>query len=188
MIKVKVPIEKISDITFRFSEFERSWIPLMPVSYYLAPEFDGVQINRVIWNGRSIPDPAPKVSDKGIPRCPDRAVFDQIIPRDGDELIVIPAFGEAFSAATIFGIAIAGSVYGVSGEVLNVVLVMAISMLVNGVISYLTAPAKPKGQSMSNSASTVGWQGYQNSYGPGGPIPVSFGPIKSPCSIVEREL
>jgi hypothetical protein len=158
----------------------------MPMSFYFGGELDGVQINRVIWNGRSIPEHPPKISKEGIPPCPDRAVFDQVIPRDGDELTVIPAMGIPIAGGVIYGLAIGSTVIGVSETVLTTVAIFAASLLVNTIVSYLTAPSKPKGQGMTG-PSSYGWQGYSNSTTPGGPIPVIFGVHKAPVKIHRGE-
>lgn len=183
MIKLKVPITR-DETGIQFHEWEKEWLPLMPISHYLSDELDGVEINRVIWNGLSVPH-IDKPTD--ISASQERTVFDQVIPRDGDELIVIPSFNLPIIPSAIYGIAIAGTVYGVSGVVLNLA-IFAASIVVSTLLSYLTAPAKPKGQAMFHGPTSYGWQGIQNSYGPGDPIPVVLGAHKSSVTIIHYEL
>jgi len=162
MIKLKVPIGKSETGLFEYHEWEKEWIPLQTISDYLKPELDGVQVNRVIWNGRSIPD----FPYRDLSPCENNEIFDQFILRDDDELIIIPGF--QIPVAGYLGIV------GFWGVVVNLLANAAISFLLNTLISYLTAPSKPKGQGQS-SATSYGWQGIQNSYGPGDPKPVIFG-------------
>jgi hypothetical protein len=182
MIKIKVPAKKISDIQIQYSVIERDYFPLKPISYYLAPEFDGVKINRVILNGKSFPDNHPV--DMAKP-C-DTDVFDHVVLRDGDELIVIPAidfFVAGLATLSLFGSVIATGSTTVMAA-LAIVGNLAVAMIVSTAMSMLLAPGKPKGQGASNSASTVGWDGYNNKFGPGGMIPRVFGVHKSDCTVV----
>jgi len=176
MIKLRVPIGKSETGLFEYHEWEKEWIPLQTISDYLKPELDGAQINRVIWNGRSIPE----FPYRDLSPCENNEIFNQFIPRDEDELIIIPGFQIPIAAGMIYGIAIGGTVYGVSSAVLSTIATCAVSYLISTLISYLTAPAKPKGQGQS-SATSYGWEGIQNSYGPGDPKPVAFGPHKACC-------
>lgn len=166
MIKLRVPIGKSETGLFEYHEWEKEWIPLQTISDYLKPELDGVQINRVIWNGRSIPE----FPYRDLSPCENNEIFDQFIPRDEDELIIVPGFKEPITVA-VFGSAFAATFLG---HVVSFAITYAIGMLISTLISYLTAPAKPKGQGQS-SATSYGWQGIQNSYGPGDPKPVTFG-------------
>jgi hypothetical protein len=176
MINLKVPLCRNAD-GIEFGEIQRSWVPLMPISFYFGGELDGVKINRVIWNGKSIPEVSLDKL-KSLPECSDYDVFDKIIPVDGDEIIVVPAFGEPFSMTTITGIAIGGMVYGIPTTIANMLMLTGASLLINGLLSSLIAPAKPKGQQMNNSATSYGWNGIQNTYGPGDPVPVCLGQHK----------
>ncbi len=192
MIKVKVPIAqfgtKLPKVVAEGAEvllsgnvyyacWNKEWIPLKPLSHYLKNTHG---INRVIINGKAIPersDHDPNIS------C-DPSIFESYYLRDGDEVIVVPSLGIAIPAFIIaWGIS-----YATAVAVGNFLIYTAISMIVSMLLSFLTAPPKSRGQAMTNSASTYGWEGYQNSYGPGGPMPVICGTHKASCKVIHFEL
>jgi hypothetical protein len=174
MITVKVPIGRSDTGSPLYQEYLQEWTPLQPLSYYIPEDLDGVEFNRIIWNGRSIPD-EPDCGMKPVDPEVMSMLLNGYLPIDGDEIILVPGFrGPAFIPIAMF--------------ILKAVISMAIGMIISTIIGALTAPSKPKGQAMSNSATSYGWQGIQNSYGPGDPIPVIFGTHRASIKVIRYSI
>jgi hypothetical protein len=193
MIKFKVPIKKNEDGYIDFYEWECIAVPYKSLSQYLSedlklalakgiqqylhPEWiipndfkekaeniQDVPINRIILNGKSIPE----FPNRDGSVCPDQSIFTPYIPMDGDEVIIVPALGFGIGEAIMAGvISVAGVSAATVATVINVGIAMAVSFLISTLLSYLTAPSKAKGDAIKSSPTSYGWNGIQNSYGGG---------------------
>jgi hypothetical protein len=138
----------------------------VPLSAYIPENLKSLPVNRIICSGRMIPEKPPH---DFVPTDP--KVFDALFPRDEDEITIIPAIQEPASGSILLSIAI---------DLAIAAAMTGLSILVN----KLLAPHPQKTSLPNSPPTTQGWNGLQNTYGPGNPIPVIFGETRCPVEVL----
>jgi hypothetical protein len=168
MITLKAAIGTHQDGTLKYVTFKKEFERGKSLCDYLLPEFEKVEINRVIVGGLSIPPRSIDDLVKGNPPL----FFKGVIPYDMEEYIIVPAIRIEVGALSIWGITIAGTMYG-----LTTTGWLLVAMIVLSLVSYILTPKpnKPTQGGNYTAPTSAGWNGIQNTYGPGKTIPVIFG-------------
>jgi hypothetical protein len=104
---------------------------------------------------------------------------------DGDEVLIIQEIGVeeivaiwAALTTTVWGVAIGGTVYG-----LTIPAMLMVASIAYTIYSYATAPKAPSTGKGLNSSPTYGWDGASMQVRQGVPVPVVYGEHRTPGHI-----